>query len=85
MVNCFYLAADRNLTVVPYRATATTFEPDVGKPLFPVPGSGLRRGYAVAADGQRFLIGKPVGESISEPITVDLNWLDELKGRVPSK
>jgi hypothetical protein len=40
---------------------------------------------AVTGDGRRFLIGKPVDESISEPITVVLNWLDELKGRVPSK
>jgi Tol biopolymer transport system component len=75
----FYLAAaDRNLMAVPYRATATTFEPDVGKALFPLPGNVERRSYAVTGDGRRFLIGKPV-ESISEPITMVLNWLDERK------
>jgi eukaryotic-like serine/threonine-protein kinase len=81
----FYLAADGSLMAVPYRATVTTFEPGAGKVLFPLPGNVVRRSYAVTGDGRRFLIGEPVDESISEPITVVLNWLDELKGRVPSK
>jgi Tol biopolymer transport system component len=84
-VELFYLAADRNLMAVPYRATVTTFEPGAGKVLFPVPGNVVRRSYAVSGDGRRLLIGKPVDENTSEPITVVLNWLDELKGRVPSK
>jgi hypothetical protein len=81
----FYLAADRNLMAVPYRATVTTFEPGLGKVLFPLPGTVAHRSYAVTGDGRRFLIGRPVVESISEPITVVLNWVDELMGRVPSK
>jgi hypothetical protein len=35
--------------------------------------------YAVATDGQRFLIGVPVGEESSPPITVILNWTAGLK------
>jgi len=81
----FYLAADRNLMAVPYRATVTTFEPGAGKVLFAVPGNVIRRSYAVTGDGRRFLIGKPVDESINEPITLVLNWLEELKARVPMK
>jgi Tol biopolymer transport system component len=81
----FYLAGDRNLMVVPYRATATTFEAEPAKALFPVPGNIVRRSYAISGDGRRFLIGKPVDDSTNEPITVVLNWLDELKQRVPSK
>ena len=81
----FYLTADRNLVAVPYRATVTTFEPGAGKVLFPVPGNVIHRSYAVSGDGRRFLVGKPVDESISEPITWVLNWLDEPKQRVPSK
>jgi Tol biopolymer transport system component len=80
----FYLAADRNLTAVPYRAT-TTFEPGAGKALFPVPGNGDRRSYAVSGDGRRFLIGKPVDQDTGEPITMVLNWFDELKQRAPVK
>lgn len=75
----------RNLMAVPYRSTVTTFEPGAGKVLFPVPGNVVRRSYAVSGDGRRFLIAKPIDESISEPITIVLNWLDELKQRVPSK
>ncbi len=81
----FYLAADGNLMAVPYRATVTTFEPGAGKVLFPLPRSGVRRNYAVTGDGSRFLIGKPVEENISEPITMVLNWLDERKQHVPVK
>jgi Tol biopolymer transport system component len=81
----FYLAADRNLMAVPYRATVTTFEPGAGEVLFPVPGNVLHRSYAVTGDGRRFLIGKPVDENLSGPITWVLNWLDEPKHRVPSK
>ena len=68
---------------VPYRATVTSFEPGAGKVLFPLPGIGVRRSYAVTGDGRRFLIGKPVDENISQPITMVLNWLDELKQPVP--
>ena len=81
----FYLAADRNLMAVPYRATPTTFEPGAGKALFPVPGNVVRRSYAVTSDGRRFLIGKPLDDNISEPITVVLNWQEELKQRVPTR
>jgi Tol biopolymer transport system component len=81
----FFVAADRNLTAVPYRSTVTSFDPGVGTVLFPLAGNVVRRSYAVTGDGQRFLIGKPVDESISTPITVVLNWLDGLKGREQSK
>jgi serine/threonine protein kinase/dipeptidyl aminopeptidase/acylaminoacyl peptidase len=81
----FFLAADRNLMAVPYRATLTTFEPGAGKVLFPLPGNVVRRSYAVTGDGRRFLIGKPVDENTSEPITVVINWLEDLKQRAPSK
>jgi eukaryotic-like serine/threonine-protein kinase len=50
----FYLAADRNLMAVPYRATVATFEPGAGKVLFPLPGNVVRRNYAVT--GRRPLV-----------------------------
>ena len=53
--------------------------------VFPVPRNVLHRSYAVTGDGRRFLIGKPVDENLSGPITWVLNWLDEPKQRVPSK
>jgi hypothetical protein len=53
-----------------------------GKVLFRVPGNAVQRSYAVTGDGHRFLVGKPVDEGVAEPITVVLNWLAKLKGRV---
>jgi len=42
--------------------------------------------YAVSADGQRFLMLKPVeaGEGAPTQINVVLNWFEELKRRVPT-
>jgi hypothetical protein len=79
------LAADRNLWAVPYRSTVTSFDPGKGTVLFPLAGNVVRRSYAVNGDGQQFLVGKLVDEDVSTPATVALNWLAELKERVPSK
>ena len=38
--------------------------------------------YDVSADGQRFLMLKPVGLA-STQINVVLNWFEELKAKVP--
>jgi hypothetical protein len=70
---------------VPYRATVTTFEPGAGKVLFRVPGNVLHRSYAASGDGRRLLIAKPVDENLRGPINIVLNWLDEVKQRLPSK
>jgi hypothetical protein len=42
--------------------------------------------YDVTADGQRFLMVKPVAQQSAAPtqINVVLNWFEELKRRVPS-
>jgi Tol biopolymer transport system component len=75
----FYLAANRDLMAVPYRIRETTLVPGVGKPLFPIPGIATRRAYAPSNDGRRFLVGKPIDDSNSEPLTVVLNWQAGLK------
>lgn len=88
----FYVAADRNLMAVPVRVgrapSGPTFEPGVPKSLFPVPipsstssvpGNLVRRSYAVAADGGRFLLSRPVGEATATPTTVVLNWTATLR------
>ncbi len=40
---------------------------------------GVRLNYAVAPDGERFLINTDVGEAGSSPITVVLNWTEALE------
>ena len=69
----FYLASDRNLMAVPIRAKTNAFEPGIPKALFPVPGTDIRGAYTPAIGG-RFLIAKPLDETMTTPITVVLNW-----------
>jgi Tol biopolymer transport system component len=82
----FYRAPDRKLMAVPIERGAG-FEAGRPQPLFELPpepgpwiqGGGDQRVYAPAADGQRFLISRPIGEESSAPITVVLNWTAGLK------
>jgi hypothetical protein len=84
------------LTAVGVQVSGTTFMP--GKPARVlnakyVAGSTTRgyhlRAYDVSADGQRFLMLKETaGTSTSAPLptmTVVVNWIEELKSRVPEK
>ncbi|MGH9400340.1 MAG: hypothetical protein ACRD00_08215, partial [Thermoanaerobaculia bacterium] len=41
--------------------------------------SGAASLYAVASDGQRFLVNAPVGGPAAQPITVVLDWTADLK------
>ena len=81
----FYVAADRNLMAVPVKFTPT-FDASVPKPLFPLPNAvptGLQiYMYAVAGDGQRFLVATPPGtaaQAASSGYQVVLNWTQMLK------
>jgi hypothetical protein len=53
----------------------TTFEVDTPRPLFQttLDLTAFRQTYAVAADGNRFLLNTPI-ERVAEPLTVVLNW-----------
>jgi len=92
----FYLDGNDQLTAVRVQAGGTTFVP--GKPARVlngkyVAGSTTRgydlRSYDVSADGQRFLMLKETaGTSTSAPLptmTVVINWIEELKSRLPAK
>jgi len=82
----FYLAANGKLMAVEVKADASGFEFGVPKPLFDTHSTDR---YAVTADGQRFLMIRAAGSagpsSALPTITVVLNWLEELKARVPAK
>jgi hypothetical protein len=76
----YYLSENKKLMVVPVGAGPSFGMP---KPLFQtrVPGGVdyLRTHYAVARDGQRFLINTQIGDPVLNPITVVLNWTAGLK------
>jgi len=78
----FYIALDGRLMAVPIRlaSNSQSVEADAPVPLFPTSVGGAVQGnpypqqYAVSADGQRFLMNTIVGEAMTSPITVILNW-----------
>ena len=78
----FYVDAERRLMSVEV-TTAPRFEARAPKPLFQarLPGvsNTYQHQYAVAPDGQRFLIVTSVEEAASTPLTVALNFAAGLK------
>ena len=73
----FYVAPDRMLMAVPIHENAGALEVGIPQPLFRVQTrTGLvthRRSYAVAANGQRFLV-ETENERANQSVTVILNW-----------
>jgi dipeptidyl aminopeptidase/acylaminoacyl peptidase len=81
----FYVADDQTLMAVPVK-TDVTFEMDTPRPLFQLDPISVRTvfAYQPASDGRRFLVTTPVGGT-TPPITVVLNWQEELKRLVPTR
>jgi hypothetical protein len=81
----FYLEGKKVMSVAVDAGSTFDFKP--AKFLFEVAYllNGQPPSYDVAADG-RFLMIKPLGErAAASTILVVLNWLEELKQRVPSR
>ena len=74
----FYLNLQGKLMAVDI-VSGSSFEANAPRTLFqtPIAVNPVIDQYAVTGDGQRFLLGTPVGEE--EPITVILNWAAGLK------
>ncbi len=84
----FYVDLPGALMAVPV-ATGSTFTYGNATKLFDWPTIGVAgqfRTYDVSRDGQRFLMVKEAGDRKDAPsptITVVLNWVEELKGKLP--
>ncbi len=70
----YYLALDNRLMAAAVNGKGPSFEVGAVKPLFVTPVAGVRSGYDVSADGQRFLINSIPEQAVSAPITVVVNW-----------
>ena len=81
--NELFFYSEGQLMVVRYESREGRFDAGEPQPLFEVPGflNGSEYSYAVAPDGQRFLMLKNVDKD--PQINVVLNWFEELKERVP--
>ena len=81
----FYFAPDRKLMAVDVRATAQSFDRGTPQALFESrsaigPNTIFAMGYAVSADGKRFLMPVPRGAlGETSPLTVVVNWLAGVK------
>ena len=79
----FFSVAIRSLSPFRTDAPRLLFEAGPGE----YEGTIPVRGWDVSADGQRFLLRRPIG-SADPPVTrihVVQNWFEELKRRVPTK
>lgn len=78
----FYIATDKKVMAVAVKADGPTFEVGTPKALFDlhVPSfNSVQAQFAVAADGQKFLVANSYGELSAAPIQVVLNWTAGLK------
>jgi Tol biopolymer transport system component len=77
----FFVSPADDLTMMAVDVdTGTAFSAGVPRPLFKTAGGqGLITGYAVRADGQRFLMPQRDAQPTTAPITVVLNWWAELE------
>ena len=82
----FYLDGTGAMTRVPIQ-TAPTFSPGTPTRLFDTRyyAAEAVRTYDVSLDGQRFLMIKAAGTDQAPRMVVVLNWLEELKARLPMK
>jgi Tol biopolymer transport system component len=81
----FFVAADGRLMAVPLARPSNGQAPNVGTPVALFAARLTLKGapkhqYAVAADGQRFLMVVSADETIASPITIVQNWLAGLQG-----
>ncbi|HEV8370538.1 MAG TPA: hypothetical protein VGQ39_21485, partial [Pyrinomonadaceae bacterium] len=77
----FYIATDRKLMAVEVKP-GTTFEAKTPQALFSTRALTFvefRTHYAVARDGQRFLINAPIEDTNTAAISVLVNWTNGLK------
>ncbi len=74
----YYLSDDQKLMVAEVKAVGSSFEVGTVKPMFDTQSKGVLYVGAVSADGQRFLLASAAGQS-STPLTLVLNWDEELK------
>jgi Tol biopolymer transport system component len=81
----FYIAPDGKLMAAPIQSAGQTLEAGAAVALFQtrIVGGGqnvaVKQQYAVAPDGQRFLINITAGEATASPITIVTSWARALK------
>lgn len=74
-----YVSADRKVMSATVKHSPTSFEIVRTTPLFELNTKGVGTFYAVSSDAQRFLVQYSGVEGESSPVTLVVNWQEELK------
>src|SRR5262249_28801986 len=81
----FYSTPDGKMMAAAVNGTGWTLGVGSVRELFQIPAIEGSLTYDVSADGQRFLVSTREETGAAPPITVILNWSEELKQRVPTR
>jgi Tol biopolymer transport system component len=79
----FYVSADRKMMAVQVNTNGASFQAGAPRALFEthilMKEDRTGNQYAVASDGQRFLINSTIAATVAAPISVVVNWSAEVK------
>ncbi|OGU65332.1 MAG: hypothetical protein A3C56_00555 [Ignavibacteria bacterium RIFCSPHIGHO2_02_FULL_56_12] len=76
----FYVGNDNKLMAVEVSSKGQTFVVGAVRPLFEIRATpGFVDIYDATADGKRFLVNTIVGEISASPVTLVVNWDEELR------
>jgi serine/threonine protein kinase len=76
-----YVSADRKVMAAAVKHSPASFEIIRTAPLFELNTRGVGTFHAVSSDGQKFLVQYSGAEGESSPVTLVVNWQEELKGK----
>ena len=79
----YYISPSKKLMVVDIRTAGGSVQMGIPQPLFEVDVDRFTapNRYAVTRDGQRFIVNLPSEGAARLPLTVVLNWTEEMKKR----
>jgi serine/threonine protein kinase len=73
----FYISNDNKMMSVDIRMTASSLESGSVRELFP--RTPIMEAYDVFPDGKRFLINRVIEPTVTDPVTIVVNWMQKLK------
>jgi Tol biopolymer transport system component len=73
----FYVSNDNKMMSIDIQSSASSFESGTVRELFP--RTPIMEAYDVFPDGKRFLINRVIEPSVTDPVTIVVNWMQKLK------
>ena len=73
----FYVSNDNKMMSIDIRMAASSLEIGTVRELFP--RTPIMEAYDVFPDGKRFLINRVIEPTVTDPVTIVVNWMQKLK------